>query len=105
MESRGMTRITEASSALHSISWRKVWRRLLARLKHWGPFAAGIAAALLGLMLYNAVNPPAEPLTMDQVNSAVAQAMASSTPAPAYSAQVVQCHPTLAGTSRGRRRG
>jgi S1-C subfamily serine protease len=39
-------------------------------------------------MLYSAFNPPAEPLTMDQVRSAVAQAMASATPAPASSAQV-----------------
>jgi S1-C subfamily serine protease len=83
-----MTRLTEASSALQSIAWQKVWQRLIARLRHWVPFALGIAATLLGLMLYSAVNPPTEPLTMDQVNSAVAQAMASATPAPAYSAQV-----------------
>lgn len=39
-------------------------------------------------MLYSALNPPAEPLTLKEVDSAVAQAMASATPAPAYSAQV-----------------
>jgi S1-C subfamily serine protease len=83
-----MTRITEASSAIRSIAWRKAWRRLLARGKRWVPFASGVVAALLGLMLYNAFNPPAEPLTLNQVNSAVAEAMASATPAPAYSAQV-----------------
>jgi S1-C subfamily serine protease len=82
-----MTRIAEASSALQSIAWRKVWRHLLARLRRWVPFASGVAAALLGVMLYSAVNPPTEPLTMDQVNSAVAQAIAESTPAPAYSAE------------------
>jgi S1-C subfamily serine protease len=83
-----MTRITEASSALRSIAWQEVWRRLLARLKRWVPFASGVAAALVGLVLYNAVNPTAEPLTMEEVNLAVTQAMASATPAPAYSAQV-----------------
>jgi len=83
-----MTRITDASSANRSIAWREAWRRILARLKHWIPFASGVVAALVGLMLYNAVNPPAEPLTLDQVNSAVAPAMASATPAPAYSAEV-----------------
>jgi S1-C subfamily serine protease len=48
----------------------------------------GVAAALLGVHVYNALNPPAEPLTTKEVNVAVAQAMASATPAPAYSAQV-----------------
>jgi S1-C subfamily serine protease len=48
----------------------------------------GVAAALVGFVLYGAFNPPAEPLTMNQVNTAVVQAMASATPAPAYSAQV-----------------
>jgi S1-C subfamily serine protease len=83
-----MTRITEASSANRSIAWREAWQRLLAGLKRWIPFALGVAAALVGLILYNILNPPAEPLTLDQVDSAVAQTLASATPAPAYSAQV-----------------
>jgi S1-C subfamily serine protease len=79
---------TEAQTILQPIEWREAWQRLLARLKRWVPFASGVAAALLGLVLYNALNPPAQPLTINQVNAAVAQAMASATPAPAYSAQV-----------------
>jgi S1-C subfamily serine protease len=86
-ESKRMTRMTEASN-LRTIAWREAWRRLIARLRHWVPFALGVAAALVALILYNTLNPPAEPLTMEEVNSAVAQAMASATPAPAYSAQV-----------------
>lgn len=82
-----MTRITQAGAARRSISWRHVWRQLLARLKRLAPFASGIVAALLALFLYNALNPPAQPLTLKQVNSAVARAMASATPAPAHSAQ------------------
>jgi S1-C subfamily serine protease len=53
-------------------------------------FSAGILAALLGLLIYNALMPDPEPLTIKQVNAAVAEAMASATPAPAYSAQVYQ---------------
>jgi S1-C subfamily serine protease len=64
--------------------------RVGARLKSLLPFAGGILAAFLGLVLYNALNPPTPPLTENEVNQAVAQAMASATPAPAYSAQVFQ---------------
>lgn len=73
---------------LQSIPWQKAWQRLLAGLRRWVPFALGVAAALLGLVLYNTLNPAAEPLTMKQVDAAVAQAMASATPAPAFSVQV-----------------
>jgi len=83
-----MTQVSKARTALRSIAWREVWQRLLARLKRLLPFASGVAAALLALYLYNAINPSAQPLTMKQVNTAVARAMASATPAPAYSAQV-----------------
>ncbi len=65
-----------------------MWRRWRGRAKPLLPFALGVVAALLGLLLYNAINPPAEPLTPKQVSTVVAQAMASATPPPAYSAQV-----------------
>jgi S1-C subfamily serine protease len=83
-----MTQTTEASTGSRSMAWREGWRRLRARLKRMVPFASGVVAALLGLYLYNAFNPPAQPLTTKQVNAVVAQAMASATPPPAYSAQV-----------------
>jgi S1-C subfamily serine protease len=51
-------------------------------------FAAGLAVALLGFLLFAALNRPPEPLTMKQVNSAVAEAMASATPPPPYSTLV-----------------
>ena len=47
-----------------------------------------MAAAFIGLFAYNALYPAPQPLTVKQVSTAVAQAMASATPAPAYSAQV-----------------
>jgi S1-C subfamily serine protease len=54
------------------------------------PFAAGVIATILVLFLYNLLSPPPQPLTINDVNDAVAQAMASATPAPAVSARVYQ---------------
>ena len=53
-------------------------------------FLAGIAAALIGLLLYNAAFPPPKPLTQRQVNDTVAQAMSSATPPPARAALIHQ---------------
>jgi S1-C subfamily serine protease len=54
------------------------------------PFASGVLAALLALWLYNALFPGPQPLSQQQVNDTVAQALASATPAPAYSELVYQ---------------
>jgi len=51
-------------------------------------FAAGAVVALLGLLAVRALFPAQPALTLQDVNQAVAQAMASATPAPAFSAQV-----------------
>lgn len=66
------------------------WRQVSLKARGLFTFAAGISAALLGLLIFNALKPPPKPLTLKQVNAAVAEAMASATPAPAYSAQVYQ---------------
>lgn len=63
-------------------------QRLRARLRAAVPFAAGIAAALAALLIYRLLFPPPEPLTQNQINETVAQAMASATPPPAYSTRV-----------------
>jgi len=81
---------TEADPGSRPDRWRERWQQVRLKVKHLLPFSAGIAAALLGLLIYNALQPPPEPLTIKQVNAAVAEAMASATPAPAYSAQVFQ---------------
>jgi len=47
-------------------------------------------AAFAAIMLYNLFFPPPAPLTTNDVNKVVAQAMASATPAPAFSEQVYQ---------------
>jgi S1-C subfamily serine protease len=49
-----------------------------------------VIAALVGLLIYNAVTPAPQTLTLKDVNNAVAAAMASATPEPAYSATVYQ---------------
>lgn len=67
---------------------REGWRRISLKRGSLIPFAAGIAVALLGILLFSALNRPAEPLTLKEVNAAVAEAMASATPPPAYSARV-----------------
>jgi S1-C subfamily serine protease len=54
------------------------------------PFVTGVLATLLGLLLYNALVPAPALLTTNQVNELVVQAMASATPAPAYSSLVYQ---------------
>jgi len=68
--------------------WRDRWWQFGAKIKRVIPFSAGIVAALLGLLAYQTLYPAPEPLTLKQVNQAVAEAMASATPAPAFSAQV-----------------
>lgn len=51
-------------------------------------FIAGMVAALLALVLYRILVPAPQPLTTQQVNDAVAHAMASATPRPAFSTLV-----------------
>ncbi len=54
------------------------------------PFASGVLAALVALLLYNALVPAPHQVTTREVKDTVAQAMASATPPPAYSEQVYQ---------------
>lgn len=70
--------------------WRERLRRLRTRTRAALPFVAGILAALAALLLYSILFPPPAPLTTREVNDSIAQAMASATPPPAYSAQVYQ---------------
>ena len=60
------------------------------------PFALGVVAALVALVLYGAFFPGKPQLTTQDVNNAVAQALASATPEPAFSSRVFQIiHPSL----------
>lgn len=79
---------SDALPAARPTIWTERRRGALAALKRLLPFTAGVAAALLGLVVYNWLFPAPPPLTMQQVSTAVADAMASATPAPAYSSLV-----------------
>jgi S1-C subfamily serine protease len=70
--------------------WKIRRQRFRTRVTGLLPFAAGVVAALLGLLLYNQLAPAPQALTLQDVNQAVAESLASATPAPAYSARVYQ---------------
>ncbi len=83
-------------SASRSELWRRRLQRLRARADRAVPFASGVLAALVALLLYNVLVPGPPPLTTREVNDAVAQALASATPPPARSALVYRViHPSL----------
>ena len=68
--------------------WRQRLRRFLLRARGAFTFIGGISAALVALLIYHALVPGPRQLTPNDVNASVAQALASVTPAPAYSALV-----------------
>ncbi len=71
-------------------TWRTRLQTLGQRARSSLPFVSGVAAAFLAILLYRAVFPGPTPLTAQQVNDTVAQAMASATPPPAFSVGVYQ---------------
>jgi S1-C subfamily serine protease len=65
-------------------------------VRRTAPFASGVLAALMALLLYNALFPGPHQLTIHEVNDTVAQALASATPPPPFSEGVYQViHPSL----------
>ena len=70
--------------------WRRRMRQFYTRARRAVPFAAGALAALALFLLFNALVPGPPQLTMREVNDSIAEALASATPAPAFSAQVYQ---------------
>ena len=67
--------------------WRLTFR---AQLKRIWPFAVAIAAALLGVLFYSLLFPVPLPITQNEIDESIVEAMASATPLPAHSAQVYQ---------------
>ena len=63
--------------------------RFRERMRGMFPFVSGVLAAFLALFLYNFLF-PANQVTEVEVNNAIAGALASATPRPAYSVQVYQ---------------
>lgn len=70
--------------------WQGRLRRLWGRIKVFIPYMLGILAALIALILFNALQPNPEQITERQVEEIVAQTLASATPEAAISAQVYQ---------------
>ncbi|MFT3891262.1 MAG: trypsin-like peptidase domain-containing protein [Anaerolineales bacterium] len=70
-----------------SISKSSRFSRMRERIRGMLPFASGVIATLLALVLYSFLFPDRQ-LTSAQVNTAIANAMASATPRPAYSEEV-----------------
>lgn len=60
-------------------------RASLARLRRAGLFAAGVAAAMVAVVLFNLLEPAPAPITTGQVDQAIVSALASQTPGPALS--------------------
>jgi S1-C subfamily serine protease len=84
------------SSASRSELWRQRLQRLRTRIHRTAPFASGVLAALAAILLYGMLFPSPPPLTTREVNDAVAQALATATPRPAFSAGAYQAiHPSL----------
>jgi len=77
-------------SVSRSDLWRGRLQRLRTRTRRTLPFVSGVLAVLLALLLYHTFFPGPEPLTVREVNDTVAQALASATPPPAFSARVYQ---------------
>jgi len=79
---------------IESARSEKRWRRRLQlaykRTRHVLLFAAGMLATFVALLLYSALAPKPAQLTMREVNDSLAQALASATPPPAFSARVYQ---------------
>lgn len=70
--------------------WRRSVLRLLWYIRRGLPFALGVLATFLAIVVYNRVTPQPKALTERDVQNSVAQAMASATPPPAYSTVVYQ---------------
>src|SRR5690349_7736851 len=70
--------------------WRQRLRGIRALVRRSIPFASGVFAALLALLIYNSLTPPPPPLTQRDVSQTVANMMASATPPPAFSSLVYQ---------------
>ncbi|HKP54326.1 MAG TPA: trypsin-like peptidase domain-containing protein [Chloroflexia bacterium] len=71
-----------------SQQWRGRLRQLWARGQRVVLFASGVVAALLAIVIYQALTPPPKQLTTRDVSESIARAFASTTPLPAFSERV-----------------
>lgn len=78
------------SSASRWERWSNRLHKLLVYARRAAPFASGVAAALLALLIYKALTPPPPQLTTRDVKDTINQVLASATPPPPYSETVYQ---------------
>ena len=60
-------------------------RRAISRARRMAPFGAGVVAAFIAVLVYQALNPAQTPLTTGEVDQQVAQVLASTPPGPPLS--------------------
>lgn len=70
--------------------WQGRMKNIASLLRRGLPFATGVFATLVVLLIYHFVIVQPSQLSADDVNASVASAMASATPPPAYSSLVYQ---------------
>ena len=68
--------------------WRSQLRRTRTRARSALPFASGVVSALVALLIFSALTPKPTLLTMQDVDGSIANAMASATVPPSFSARV-----------------
>lgn len=89
-ENERETEMEGGAGSTRAARWRARLRTIRTRARAALPFASGVAASLVALLLYNLLVPGPRPLTARDVTDTVAQALASATPPPAFSARVYQ---------------
>lgn len=82
--------MSEPSASPTAALWRLHLQRLRTYLRRAAPFTLGVGAAFAALLLYNFLFPGSPQLSHAEVNDSIAQALASATPPPAFSARVYQ---------------
>lgn len=85
-----MHKDSNETQAVESRSRQDRFQLLRGQAKRIGLIAAGILVAILGVLIYNTLFPAPTPLTQEELNQSIVNAMASATPPSAYSAQVYQ---------------
>src|SRR5512135_1663944 len=74
-----------------SVSRLRTWlQHLRPILRKVALFVLGIAAALVGLLIYSLVTPAPQPLSPNDVSTQVSQVLASATPPAPFSEKVYQ---------------
>lgn len=85
-----MDRLTAWRTRWSASYWQNLQTKVRVFLRKTAPFVSGVLAAFVALWLYNTFLPAPQPLTNDDVETIVTEALAEVTPAPAPSALVYQ---------------